>query len=927
LIFQKGFVFDPLDAHLDYFRLADQPPRIIASTAKGASRDYNGAHQWRPPMALTSGTKLGPYEIRSALGAGGMGEVYRARDTRLDRFVAIKILQSHLSCSPELKTRFEREARTLSSLSHPHICSLYDVGKDGDVEFLVMELLEGETLSARLQRGPLSVSAVVKLGIEIADALAKAHRLGVIHRDLKPSNIMLTANGAKLMDFGLAKPNVAGAGAGPSLAELATATLQSPSSPLSSAGTLIGTIQYMAPEQIEGKDADARSDIFALGSVLFEAVTGRRAFEGKTHLHIASAILQKDPASITVENPDAGLPLLDSTVRTCMAKEPDERFQSAHDVKLQLVSLAQVASAQTARGKKSWSATWIAMAGVLVLLTAILFLARELRNRSATSSGGVTRFSITLPSRQELGVNTGQAVVVSPDGKSLGYVAIENGVSRLFTRRFDQFESVAIPESEGAGFPFFSPTGEWIAFFSQGKLKKAPTGGGVPIVIAEVPTFFGGTWTPQDVIVVAIPNYGLATVPANGGSPQKVAMVTKDIIYPEGPTWLAGGEWIAFTDYLSERRSVTLLKLSTGEVRVLLKNAQAPSFVGGNLVFYQGGALWAVPFDANQLTIKGNPVQIESGINEENYIDEASMSENGVLAYAPGPSGDFSRDMYLVDRKGQTRKLDVPAHDYVDPAFSPDGNRIACMFRSTYGQQLAVLDRERRLFTTLVTSGLNAAPAWMPDSKTLLFDTVDSHQRGILRVAADGGSAPQLVRVTALSSHVTSIAGAYAALTVSDPATSADLWLLSINNPNEMTLFKGTPAAERQGSLSPDGHWLAYASNESGHSEIYVEPVPGPGGRQQISSDGGEEPRWVRNGREIIYRNGTKVMSVPIQMQPTFRGGKPADLFDQRFDRGFGVAGYDVTPDGRTFVMTRSEHTARTEIRVVMGWPGSWMHQ
>jgi len=485
-----------------------------------------------------------------------MGEVYRARDTRLDRFVAIKILHSHLSCSPELKTRFEREARTLSSLSHPHICSLYDVGRDGDVEFLVMELLEGETLSARLLRGPLPITAVVKLGVEVADALAKAHRLGVIHRDLKPSNIMLTGNGAKLMDFGLAKPNVASAGSGPSLAELATATIQSPSTPLSSAGVLIGTIQYMAPEQIEGKEADARSDIFALGSVLYEAVTGRRAFEGKTHLHIASAILQSDPAPITVENPDAVLPPLESTIRTCMAKEPDERFQNAHDVKLQLISLARVASAQTGRGKKSSTAAWIAMAGVvLALLASNFFLVRELRNRTAASANGMTRFSIILPPQQELGVNTGRAVAVSPDGKSLGYVAIENGVPHLFTRRFDKFEAVAIPESEGASFPFFSPNGEWIAFFRQGKLEKAPTGGGIPIVITEVPTFFGGTWTPQDVIVAALPTYGLATVSANGGSLQKVSMNTKELIYPEGPTWLAGGAWVAFTDYLTHHKA------------------------------------------------------------------------------------------------------------------------------------------------------------------------------------------------------------------------------------------------------------------------------------------------------------------------------------------------------------------------------------
>ena len=878
-------------------------------------------------MALTSGTKLGPYEIRSALGAGGMGEVYRARDTRLDRFVAVKVLHSQLACTPELKMRFDREARTLSSLSHPHICSLYDVGKNGDVEFLVMELLEGETLSARLRRGPLPVSAAVKLGIEIADALAKAHRLGVIHRDLKPSNIMLTASGAKLMDFGLAKPNVAGAGAGPSLAELATATLQSPSSPLSSAGTLIGTIQYMAPEQIEGKDADARSDIFALGSVLYEAVTNRRAFEGKTHLHIASAILQKDPPPISLENPDGALPPLESTIRTCMAKEPEERFQSAHDVKLQLMWLAHAASSQS-RGKKPSPVPWIATAAVvLVLLAAIFFLQRELKDRPAFSAYGITRFSISLPPRQELGVNTGQAIVVSRDGKEFGYIALENGVSHLFTRRFDQFEPIAIPGSEGASFPFFSPNGEWIAFFREGKLEKAPTNGGVPIVIAEVPTFFGGTWTPRDVIVVAIPTYGLATVSANGGTLQKVPIATKDNIYPQGPTWLAGGEWVAFTDYLTERRSVMLLKLSTGEIRTLLKNAQAPSYVRGSLVYYQGGALWAVPFDADQLTIKGNPVQIESGINEENYIDQASMSENGVLAYAPGPSGDFSRDLYLVDRKGQEKKLDVPPHDYVDPAFSPDGKHLACMFRSVYGQQLAVLDRERGLFTTLVTVGANAAPAWMPDGKFVLFDGVDSHQRGIFQVAADGVSAPQLVRATALSSHVTSIAGGYAAVTVSDPATSADLWLLNIKNHNEMTRFKSTSAAERQGALSPDGHWLAYASNESGRSEIYVEPVPGPGGRQQISPDGGEEPRWVRNGREITYRTGTKMMSVPVQVQPLFQAGKPAELFDQRFDRGFGVAGYDVTADGQTFVMTRSEHAARTEIRVVMGWTGTLLQQ
>jgi serine/threonine protein kinase/Tol biopolymer transport system component len=876
-------------------------------------------------MGLTSGTKLGPYEIRSALGAGGMGEVYRARDTRLDRSVAIKILHSHLSCTPELKMRFEREARMLSSLSHPHICSLYDVGKDGDVEFLVMELLEGETLSARLQRGPLPVSAVVKLSIEIADALAKAHRLGVIHRDLKPSNIMLTANGAKLMDFGLAKPNVAGTGAvgSPSLAELATATMQSPSSPLSSAGILIGTIQYMAPEQIEGKEADVRSDIFALGSVLYEAVTGRRAFEGKTHISIASAILQKDPAPITVENPGASLAPLEATIRTCMAKEPDERFQTAHDVKLQLMWLAQVSSSQPAGGKKTSAVAWIAMGAViLALLVTISLLVRELKNRPASSGNGVTRFTIALPPRQELAVNNSQAVVLSPDGRYLAYVAAENGVPHLYTRRLDQFDSVAIPDSEGTTFPFFSPNGDWIAFFSQGKLKKAPSNGGVPVVICEVPTFFGGTWTPQDVIVVAVPNYGLASVPAGGGSLQKISVATKDIIYPQGATSFAGGEWIAFTDFLSNNLSVMAVKLKTGELRTLLRNAQAPSYAEGHLMYFQGGTLWAVPFDPVKATIQGDAIQIQSGIDQEAYIAQVSASETGVLAYAPGPAGSFSRNMYLVNRKGQEQKLDIPPKDYVDPVISPDGTRIACLFRSVAGQQLVVLDRDRGLFNTLVSSGLNAAPAWLADGKTLIFDSVDDQRRAIYRVSADGSSTPQVIRTISLNSHVTSAAGEYAAVMVNDPATSADLWLLNLQNPEDMRPFKNTTAAERQGSLSADGHWMAYVSNESGRPQIYLEAVPGPGGRRQISNDGGEEPRWVRNGREITYRNGTKMMSVPVQMRPAFQIGKPTELFDRKFDRGFGVAGYDVTPDGQTFVMTRSEHPAPTEIRVVVGWRG-----
>ena len=881
-------------------------------------------------MALRSGTKLGPYEIHSALGAGGMGEVYRARDTRLDRFVAIKILHSQLACTPELKARFEREARTLSSLSHPHICSLYDIGKEGSVEFLVMELLEGETLSTRLQRGPLPMTAVVKLGIEIADALAKAHRLGVIHRDLKPGNIMLTVNGAKLMDFGLAKPNVASAGTGPSLAELATATLQSPSSPLSSAGTLIGTIQYMAPEQIEGKDADVRSDIFALGSVLYEALAGHRAFEGKTHLHIASAILQKDPPPITIENPDAGLAPLEQTIRTCMAKEPEERFQSAHDVKLQLSWLQHSSSSPAPQGKGS-TAWWTrAAAALVVLLVGILVFMQITANRPANPSYGVTRFNIDLPPHQELAADVTQALALSPDGKRVAYVATESGVSHLYVRRLDQFEAVPIPESEGAWFPFFSPNGDWVAFYNQGKLKKAPADGGVPVVICEMPAFFGGTWTPRNVIVVSVPNFGMATVPASGGSLQKVP--TKNAIYPQGLTWLAGGDWVALTDYFSPRRSISAVNVNTGEARALLENAQSPSYSAGHLVYYQGGALWAVPFDSDKLAVLGNPFEIEAGVTEENYIPQASAARTGVLAYAPGPVVNSARNLFLVNRQGLERKLDLPPKDYIDAAFSPDGKRIAVVIRNV--QQLEILERDGGAVTSIAPTFANFAATWTPDGKNLLFDAIESspertfaadasRQRGLYRIAADGASVPELIRATPQVSHITSIAGDYAAVMVTDPVTSTDLWLLSMHPPYEMQPFKRTAAVERQGSLSPDGRWMAYASNESGRSEIYVGPVPGPGGQKQISTEGGDQPRWVRNGREIVYRNGTKMMSVPVRIQSVFEIGKPVELFDRKFDPGAAVSAYDVTADGQTFVMTRSERDNPTQIRVVIGWPES----
>ena len=554
----------------------------------------------------------------------------------------------------------------------------------------------------------------------------------------------------------------------------------------------------------------------------------------------------------------------------------------------------------------------------------------RLSGSGAGANDAATKLTVTLPPKQELGADITMAEAISADGKRLAYIGVESGLPRLYTRRLDQFEAVMIPKSEGAIFPFFSPKGDWIAFFSQGKLKKAPTDGGEPVVICEIPSFFGGTWTPRDVLVVSVPNMGLATVPAAGGTLQKVPVALQEAVYPQGLTWLAGGDWVAFTDYLSYRRHMLAVKLASGETRTLMEDASSPSYSAGHLLYYQGGAVWAVPFDADKMQIEGSAVQLDSGVSEENYIAQVTASRDRVLIYAPGLPGNSARNLYLVNRQGQERKLDLPPKDYIDPVFAPDGKRFAVVIRSI--QELEVIDGERGSVTSLAPNLANSAAVWTPDGKNLLFDAMPrssdnsyrmgaSQERGIFRVAVDGGSEPQLLRITPQISHVTAIAGEFAAVMVSDPATNTDLWLMSLHEPHEMKPFKKTTAVERQGALSPDGKWMAYSSNDSGRTEVYVEPVPGPGGRRQISSDGGDQARWVRTGREIIYRNGTKMMSVPVETQPTFQPGKAVELFDRKFDPGGAVAGYDVSPDGQTFVMTRSEHENPTEIRVVMNWP------
>ncbi|MGH9521472.1 MAG: protein kinase domain-containing protein [Terriglobales bacterium] len=862
------------------------------------------------------GTRLGPYEIGELIGAGGMGQVYRARDTRLDRTVAIKILSRDQSLSAEQKQRFEREAKTISSLQHPHICVLYDIGSENGLDYLVMEYLEGQSLADRLRRGPLPTEEVLKVGMEIAGALERAHRQGLVHRDLKPGNIMLTKSGAKLLDFGLAKPAAVAiaAASGEEMPTFAGAQQQ-----VTARGTIVGTFQYMSPEQLQGKEADARSDLFALGAVLYEAATGKAAFTGQTQISVMSAILEREPepvTSISAASPAA----LDYVIRTCLAKDPDQRFQTAHDVGLQLkwiaglsaTALLQLPSVSRRRRRGPTVAGWALAAALLVSLVTVLVMRRA-------PSTKVVRFSIPLLLKHAVPADS-NSLAISADGSRLAYGVTHNGVNELYVRALDRFDPVLIPNSDGATFPFFSPDGHWVAFFSRGHLRKAASDGSTnPTSITELPAFYGGSWLPDGDILMASAT-PLSLVSSDGGAPR--ILPTKEAgLNTESAIMLPEKKWVLFTRDRGASIDIFAYNMSSGETRQLLADAMQPVYSDGKLMYYSSGSLWEASFDPDKARFLGPAVVVIKGVAAARWYSYYAVSETGTLAYVPGGDQTPAHDLVWVDRKGNPTKIDVPADDYVDPAIAPDGKHFVVCIRTFTSQSLAVYDMTRNgMMRMSGNTRRNAAPAWDPSSKYLYFDgSTAEEKRALYRLLADGSAAPELLHTVPSFGHVSSVAADKVSVMVADPVTKNDLWMMSPDG-KQFTPFRKTPADERQGSFSPDGKFLAYASDESGLSEVYVESAGGSGARWQISIGGGEQPRWSHKGNEIFYRVGTKMMSVSVQENP-FSSGKPVELFDADFDRGGAVPGYDVTPDGQHFLMSAPVQASPTEIRVVIGWP------
>ena len=875
-------------------------------------------------MTLSAGTKLGPYEILAPIGAGGMGEVYKARDTRLERTVAVKVLPTHMSASPEVRQRFEREAKTISQLSHPHICALYDVGREGETEYLVMELLEGETLSDRLAKGPLPLESTLNYGVEIADALDKAHRQGIVHRDLKPGNVMITKSGVKLLDFGLAKA-MAPARRSRSLTSLPTQL------GLTQEGTILGTFQYMAPEQLEGKDADGRTDIFAFGAVLYEMATGKKAFSGASQASLISAIMQNDPPAISSVQPMSP-PALDRVVKKCLSKDPEDRWQNAADLGSELKWIGESGSqagvpAPIALRRRVRLGAAGTIAGVLLgALVGGLGVRWWLSREGAREAPKPAWLSILIPSDSTLASYGAQQLAFSPDGTRLVYAAEYGGTTRLYMRSLDSLEVMPVRDSEGAMSAFFSPDSRWLGFFAGTRLLKVPVEGGVPQRICEAAEVRGASWGSDGTIVFSSGTSGLLRVAASGG-PSRV-LLAPDTEHGEvtmnWPGILPGGKTVLFTSMAGGAKAV-VFSLETGKRTDLTEGSGARYSPTGHLVFARGGSLLAAPFDAKLLQLTGPAVAILDGLMMIPPYNSPlfGLSAVGTLAYAPGSPPRHT--LVWVDRQGKVEPVPSELRSYEEPRFSPDGKRLAVTVRGD-NPDIWVLDVSRGASARLTfESGEDETPSWTPDGARVTYSADRAGSaRAFYSKSSDGSGAEERLLEIPTHPHVSSWSpdGKTLVYTEFDPAFSADIYVLTLGEKVARRSWLRTPFSERAARFSPDGRWLVYVSDESGRDEIYVQPFPGPGGKWQISVSGGTEPIWSHGGQEIFYRVGDRMMVVRVAAGQTFSAERPQLLFEGRFvPTRRGEAAYDVSPDDRRFVMIqRDVQSVATHLNLVLNF-------
>ncbi len=881
-------------------------------------------------MALLAGTKLGPYEVQSPLGAGGMGEVYRARDTRLDRTVAIKVLPAHLSDNQEFKQRFEREARAISSLNHPHICHLYDVGSYDGTDYLVMEFLDGETLADRLHKGALPLPELLKTGMQIADALETAHRAGIVHRDLKPGNVMLTKAGAKLMDFGLAKPTLSAPGAGSAPLLSAARTLSaSPLSPLTTAGSIVGTIQYMSPEQIEGKDADARSDIFAFGAVLYEMATGRRAFEGKNQISVASAILEKDPETISKIKPLSPA-ALDYLVATCLSKDREERFQTAHDLQLQLKGISLASSSAPVPAPRSGSRKiGLALTGVALLLIGAavghFFSPGTLTPTAARSYIPPPPGNSFPMSGLEIG-----PVTVSPDGKALAFTAVdEKGVTRLWMRTLDAQQATVLEGTDDASKPFWSFDGQYLAFAADGKLKKVSIASVTPQVLAEglAGESGGGTWNAGGTILFCKQRSGaIYRVNAAGGEVSPATKLSATDFSHDDPSFLPDCKHFLY----AATRSNGPPEIRVGDldkpeqVGVTVAAGQMPQFALDRLLFSRQGHLMAQSFDIRNWKVSGE----SQTLGNARYF---SVSTNGVLAYHEGSA---ESELKVFDRSGNVIATLGPPAIYGWPRFSPDGKSIAVTVADLKAgtENVWVYPVAGGPPARITFGPSDISPTWSPDGKELIYVyfVPGGGKWSIRRLALDGSHPEQIIYKNDTDEFGLPIDwsrdGKYLSMHLSSMQEAFSNWALPLAGGPAFRppATAGLTANEYEGKFSPDGHWLTFFSYETGRPEVYVVPFPGPVSKFQVSTTGGWLPRF--GGKELFYVDrGNRLMAAQIHTQPTFGVDAIRPMFQLDFpnlvDRTLPL--YDVSADGQRFAVLTGDRSKTTTITLLTNWPAA----
>jgi serine/threonine-protein kinase len=897
-------------------------------------------------MSLPAGTRLGPYEIVAPLGAGGMGEVYRATDSTLKRQVAVKILPPVMATDPDRLARFQREAEVLASLNHPHIASIYGVEHGSNVKALVMELIEGPTLADRIAQGSIPVDEALPIARQIAEALEAAHAQGVIHRDLKPANIKVREDGTvKVLDFGLAKLTESAVSGQPGDSDPSQSpTLTSPAA-RTELGVILGTAAYMSPEQARGRPVDKRTDIWAFGAVLYEMLTGTRAFDGEDVTEMMAAVVKSTPTWATLPA-DVPQPVV-TLIQRCLVKDRHQRIADISVARFVLADHATLSGIQTpVKPTPRWrQATPWALAAMLLVGAALGALLSALVPRQSTGvplrthlQMGVAPADFLLPTFSVRPSRT--AMAISPDGRLVVFNGARDATvssRQLYLRQLDRPDATPLPGTEGAIGPFFSPDGAWIGFWADNKIKKVPTAGGPPFTICDAPgIIWGASWAEEGTIFFAS-RTGIARVSAAGGTP---ATVTQ----PDGkrhllPHSLPRGNALLITELTAEdhggsqweKANVILQSMDDGQQRVLLSGAADARYVGtGHLVYMKTGTLTAVPFNPQSLEVTGAPMALIEGVmqsvNAPNLADETgagqyAVSASGTLVYAAGGIGPvFQRSLMWVDRTGIAQPVaTAPAGPFLQPRLSPDGRRIAVLARrgATRASDLWVYDAERGAPTRLTFEGNITAAIWSPDSKRLVFGA-----GRLFATNADGSGAPEQLTTgteNQLPASWASGSGAIAFLQRTAGGLNG-IWVLPAEGDRKPRLFLESRFSLWHPAFSPDGRWIAYGSNESGGPEVYVQPYPGPGEKVRVSAAGGAEPLWTSNGRELLYRSGgpseQQFLSAPIVSLSPFRTAAPRVLFKAKapeYDRTAPVGAWDVTADGQRLLLLRNQESRTSQ--------------